>query len=125
MSDFLRRIGGPEFTWDDLAPYHLVDFMDETYPPVYLTANEDDGTVPFSNSLLMEAACKKSGIPCQCKFGKTGGHSYGLGVGLSVEGWLALLFGNLSLPTNCAQITEELLQAFHSFIKIIHIYAFL
>ena len=101
MSDFLRRIGGPEFTWDDLAPYHLVDFMDETYPPVYLTANEDDGTVPFSNSLLMEAACKKSGIPCQCKFGKTGGHSYGLGVGLSVEGWLtdALAFWK-SLPSD-------------------------
>ena len=75
--------------------------MDETYPPVYLTANEDDGTVPFSNSLLMEAACKKSGIPCQCKFGKTGGHSYGLGVGLSVEGWLkdALAFWK-SLPSD-------------------------
>ena len=80
---------------------YVIRFMDETYPPVYLTANEDDGTVPFSNSLLMEAACKKSGIPCQCKFGKTGGHSYGLGVGLSVEGWLkdALAFWK-SLPSD-------------------------
>lgn len=88
MGDFLRRVGGPEFTTEDLAPFNLEDFMDETYPPVYLTANEDDGTVPFSNSLRMEAACKRLGIAHKCKFGKTGGHSFGLGIGLSVEGWL-------------------------------------
>lgn len=89
QGDFLRRIGGAEFGWEDLAPYNLVDFMDESYPPVYLTANEDDGTVPFVNSILMRSTCEKLGIPCKCKFGKTGGHSYGLGIGLSVEGWLS------------------------------------
>ncbi len=88
MGDFLRRIGGPEFTDADLAPYQLADHMDETYPPVYLTANEDDGTVPFSNSLLMEETCKRLGIPCRTRFGKTGGHSFGLGNGLEVDGWL-------------------------------------
>ena len=88
MADFLRRIGGPEFTDASIAPYQLTAYMDETYPPVYLTANEDDGTVPFSNSLLMEKNCKELGIPCRTRFGKTGGHSYGLGNGLAVEGWL-------------------------------------
>lgn len=86
MGDFLRRIGGPEFTWESLAPYQLVDHMDASYPPVYLTANEDDGTVPFSNSLLMEETCQRLGIPHKCRFGKAGGHSFGLGKGLAVEG---------------------------------------
>lgn len=96
QGEFLRRMGGPEFTWEDIAPYNLIDFMDQSYPPVYLTANEDDGTVPFANSLLMRDTCEKLGIPCRCKFGKTGGHSYGLGIGLAVEGWLsdALAFWN-------------------------------
>lgn len=88
MGEFLRRIGGPEFTWETLAPFNLVDFMDASYPPVYLTANEDDGTVPFPNSLLMASTCEKLGILHKCKFGKTGGHSFGLGNGLQVEGWL-------------------------------------
>ena len=100
MGDFLRRIGGPEFTWESLAPYQLVDHMDASYPPVYLTANEDDGTVPFSNSLLMEETCQRLGIPHKCRFGKAGGHSFGLGKGLAVEGWLedALAFWQ-SLPS--------------------------
>ncbi len=89
QGEFLRRIGGTEFGWEDLAPYNLVDFVDESYPPVYLTANEDDGTVPFANSILMRDTCVKLGIPCGYKFGKTGGHSFGLGIGLSVEGWLS------------------------------------
>lgn len=88
MGDFLRRIGGPEFTWEKLVPYELVDFIDASCPPVYLTANEDDGTVPFSNSLLMRDTCQKRNIPYKCKFGRVGGHSFGLGIGLEVEGWL-------------------------------------
>lgn len=88
MGDFLFRIAGPEFTWEDLASYQLTDYMDSSYPPLYLTANEDDSTVPFANSKLLQQTCEQLGIPCRTKFGKTGGHGFGLGVGLEVEGWL-------------------------------------
>ena len=85
---FLRRIGGPEFTQESIAPYNLADHVDHTYPPVYITANEDDGTVPVINSHYMDDTCPNLGIPHKCKFGAEGGHSFGLGIGLEVDGWL-------------------------------------
>ena len=93
---FLRRLAGPEFTEADLVPYELTDHMDGSYPPTFLTANRDDGTVPFLNSASMAEACARLGIPYRTRFGKTGGHSFGLGLGLEVGGWLeeALDFWN-------------------------------
>lgn len=85
---FLRRIGGPEFTKESLQSYNLADYMDKTYPPVYITANEDDDTVPFINSHFLAENCVRLDIPHRTRFGQTGGHSFGLGNGLYVEGWL-------------------------------------
>lgn len=85
---FLRRIGGPEFTPQSLEPFQLASHMDRSYPPVYLTANEDDATVPFRNSTFMAETCARIGIPCRTRFGSVGGHGFGLGIGLEVEGWL-------------------------------------
>ena len=93
---FLRRIGGPEFTLESIAPFNLADYMDSSYPPVYLTANEDDKTVPFANSQFMAATCDKLNVPYRTRFGTTGDHSFGLGLGLEVGGWLeeAVAFWN-------------------------------
>lgn len=66
----------------------MTDHIDSTYPPVYITANEDDKTVDVQNSYIFIDICKKYGIPYRAKIGKTGDHGYGLGTGLEVEGWL-------------------------------------
>lgn len=86
---FLRRVAGPEITPEAVEPFDLTSHMDASYPPVYLTANEDDHTAPFSNSLTVAETCEKLGIPHKTKFGKTGDHGFGLGIGLEVEGWLS------------------------------------
>lgn len=85
---FLRRVAGPEITPEAVEPFDLTSHMDASYPPVYLTANEDDHTAPFSNSLTVAETCEKLGIPHKTRFGKTGDHGFGLGIGLEVEGWL-------------------------------------
>lgn len=85
---FVRRLAGPNYTAETVEPFSLAHHMTADYPPVYLTANEDDGTVPFNNSQTMAETCARLGIPYQAKFGHIGGHSYGLGIGLEVEGWL-------------------------------------
>lgn len=88
IGPFLRRVGGTNFTRESLQPYDLPEHMDKDYPPVYLTANEDDQTVPVSNTHLMDETCTKLGIPHRTRIGMQGGHSFGLGIGLEVEGWL-------------------------------------
>ena len=54
---------------------------------MYLTANLDDPVVPAINSLALRDALEEHGIPVHSRIGKTGGHSYGLGIGLEVDGW--------------------------------------
>lgn len=88
IAPFLRHIGGVNFTSKTLAPYNLIDFIDKTYPPVYIVANEDDRTVPVANSLLLDKICTERGILHKTRIGSQGDHSFGLGVGLDVEGWL-------------------------------------
>ena len=88
----LRRVGGPLFSVNDgekLREYRLMDHLldADDAPKVYMVANEDDGTVPVSCSRAMAEALEKKGIPVCCRIGKTGGHSFGLGNGLEVEGW--------------------------------------
>lgn len=90
---FLRRIGGPLFTKDSLAPYNSLTHLLPDCPPVYLTANEDDPTVPFINTIMMERRLTEMGIPHRIRTGKTGGHSYGLGIGMEVDGWFDEMVG--------------------------------
>lgn len=87
-ASFLRRCGGPVFTKDSLEPYNLLDHLCADCPPVYITANEDDGTVPVVNSHSLDRKLTELGVEHVAKIGRTGGHSFGLGYGLEVEGWL-------------------------------------
>ncbi len=83
----LRRIGGPDFTPDTLAPYNIIDHLADELPPVLVTANLDDPVVPPVNSLALIDALRAGGGVCRTRIGKTGGHSYGLGSGLEAAGW--------------------------------------
>ena len=83
----LRRVGGPGFTMDTLSPYNIIERLNPDSPPVYVTANLDDPTVPVVNSLELIEALKENHIEHKAKIGRTGGHSYGLGNGLEVAGW--------------------------------------
>ena len=83
----LRRVGGPDFSMETLSVYDIPSQLRPDAPPVFLTANLDDPVVPAVNTTALEAALKEKGVPCRTWIGKTGGHSYGLGYGLEVEGW--------------------------------------
>lgn len=83
----LRRVGGPDFTMETLRPYDIISQVDPESPPVYITANRDDPTVPVANSLELAKALREKGVDCRTKIGGTGGHSYGLGNGLEAAGW--------------------------------------
>ncbi len=89
MGPFLRRLGGPDFTEASLEPFELLCHLDDSCPPVYLTACEDDGTVPVQDSIQLDARLTELGIPHRTRIGRRGGHSFGLGVGTDTEGWLA------------------------------------
>ncbi len=88
MLPFLRRLGGPEFNETTIAPFELANYINESYPPCYITACEDDDTVPIRNSYYLDEILNKYNVPHKINIGKTGGHSFGLGNGLEVEGWL-------------------------------------
>ena len=98
---FLRRVAGPEITPEAVEPFDLTSHMDASYPPVYLTANEDDHTAPFSNSLTVAEICESSAFLTKTRFGKTGDHGFGLGIGLEVEG--AGLESSLPSGRKCAK----------------------
>ncbi len=83
----LRRVGGPSFSMETLSPYDLPAQLNPASPPVFVTANRDDPVVPVVNSLTLADALRQRGIPHRVRIGQTGGHSYGLGFGLEVEGW--------------------------------------
>ena len=83
----LRRVGGPGFTMDTLKPYDIIGGLSDGLPPVYVTANLDDPVVPPVNSLALIDALRAKNVECVSRIGKTGGHSYGLGIGLETEGW--------------------------------------
>jgi acetyl esterase/lipase len=85
---FLRRVGGPLVSEASLAPYELLDFIDGTYPKTYLVANEDDPVVPVANTKALDKKLTGLKVPHITRIGRSGGHSFGLGIGLEVEGWL-------------------------------------
>lgn len=84
---FLRKVGGPLFTRASLEPFNSLAHLMADCPPVYLTANEDDPTVPFINTVMLEKRLSAMSIPHRSRTGTVGGHSYGLGIGLEVDGW--------------------------------------
>lgn len=85
---FLRKMGGPKFTIKSLEKYQIPDYIDESYPPVYLVCNRDDQIVGAESTLCLERCFAELKVPHITRIGESGGHSFGLGNGLEVDGWL-------------------------------------
>lgn len=88
IAPFLRRIAGPNINLELVEAFDLPSHIDESYPKTYIVANTDDGTVPVANSLYMDKILTGLSVEHITKIGSAGGHSFGLGNGLEVEGWL-------------------------------------
>ena len=86
---YLERIGGENFTKEGLAEYSVEYLMDQDYPPCYLIHSKDDPVVNIEASYLMEEQLKRLNIPHTVRFMEHGGHSFGLGNGTELDGWLA------------------------------------
>lgn len=99
---FLRRIGGPDFNRKTLSPYELSWCVDSSYPPCYITACIDDDTVPVDNAYHMDQLLIDNNVPHKINIGEKGGHSFGLGLTLSVADWpqdMLAFLKSLSLPS--------------------------
>ena len=96
----LRRAGGGSFTRESLTRHDISAHLAEELPPVYVTANLDDHTVPVGNSLKLIQALDARGASHRERVGRTGGHSFGVGRGLEAEGWIeeAIALFEESLP---------------------------
>ena len=72
----------------DLQKKLSVELHDLTgYPPTYAYANLDDGCVPASNTIRLDAALTKAGVKHLCETFPTGDHGIGLGYGTSAKAW--------------------------------------
>lgn len=85
---FLARIGGEQFTANDIRRYSLECQIDADYPPVYNIHCRDDRTVPVESSIALEKLLTEHQIPHETHLPEKGGHSFGLGVGTDAEGWM-------------------------------------
>lgn len=73
-----RELLGPAPTPEAIARYSL-ERMDWTgCSPTFLLHAMDDASVPVSNSLLLLAALKASGVPAEAHLFQEGGHGFGI-----------------------------------------------
>ena len=71
------------------ASYDVLKAVDETYPPCYICANKDDDTLDYHHSSLLYDKLNELKIPAELQLGEKGGHGFGEGRGLEVEGWIS------------------------------------
>ena len=56
------------------AAFGLEDKIGPDTPPVFVWHTLDDRTVPAENSMLLVAALRRAGVPCEAHFFPTGVH---------------------------------------------------
>lgn len=86
---YLERIAGEDFTKESLMEYSVEYHMDQDYPPCYLVHSKDDPVVNIQASCLMEEQLNRLEVPHRVRFMEHGGHSFGLGNGTELDGWLS------------------------------------
>ena len=59
----------------------------EGFPPTAIFATEDDELASPEHSRLLARALQGAGIPCRLEIGPSGGHGFGDGTGMCMEGW--------------------------------------
>lgn len=62
------------------------------FPPTFLWHCKDDASVDYHNSVMLDKALEKYGVPHQLKLFETGGHGIGLADGKEPEGWFQQAF---------------------------------
>lgn len=87
-NDYLTRIGGPGYTREELRKYSVDLHMDASCPPVYLAACQDDPVVPVACSYRMMEVMEQLHIPFTADIAAHGGHSFGVGDGTEMDGWV-------------------------------------
>ncbi len=60
----------------------------EAFPPCAVFLSAQDEVVNPENSVVLYKALKKKGIPCMLEMGPSGGHGFGDGYGMCMEGWI-------------------------------------
>ncbi len=78
---------GKNYSSADVKNYDIISNIDADYPPCYITACEDDDTVPCMHSTILYDRLQEVKVPSELNLGKTGGHGYGNGGGTDVAGW--------------------------------------
>lgn len=81
---YLNLTGGREELRDKLS---VELHIGKDYPPTYAFANEDDGCVPASNTVRLDKALEKAGVPHLCQIFPSGDHGIGLGYEFSCRKW--------------------------------------
>ena len=69
------------------SPYEIPEHV-EGFPPCALFLAAGDELVDPEHSRLLAAALKAQGIPCRLEIGPTGGHGFGDGTGMCMQGWI-------------------------------------
>ena len=59
----------------------------EGFPPAAIFLAAQDELVPPEHSERLARALEKAGIPCRLEIGPVGGHGFGDGTGMCMEGW--------------------------------------
>jgi len=75
-----RLLLGTEPGEELIAARSAEDHVDATMPPLFLAHALDDVRVPADNSLMMAAACRAAGRPCELHLLQEGGHGFGIGL---------------------------------------------
>ena len=86
--EIYKIIVGEELSPEKVEAVSVVSQVDSDYPSVVLMQCEDDDQVYFSNWERMKMALEKSNVPVLARSSQFGGHGYGLGTGMALEGWV-------------------------------------
>ncbi|MBR5379425.1 MAG: alpha/beta hydrolase [Clostridia bacterium] len=68
------------------SPYEIPGHA-EGFPPCALFLTAGDTLVKPEHSRLLAGTLEKKGIPCRLEIGPEGGHGFGDGTGMCMEGW--------------------------------------
>ncbi|WDF82518.1 alpha/beta hydrolase [Lacticaseibacillus pabuli] len=78
---------GPMTSEKTKDAHSLEQHVQPGWPPTFLTASEQDGLVPYQNSLLLARAIKRVGGEAHMRLYHVGHHGVGLGIDTPLEGW--------------------------------------
>lgn len=74
-----RQIVGRDPAPELAARWSAPDLVDARYPPTFLVQAEDDRVSDPGQMALMEAACRRAGVPLDLHRLPSGGHGFGMG----------------------------------------------